>query len=442
MHRILLIALLALLAPAALAQREPARIALVITNEAYTQRDARLTNTHRDGSLIKDALEMVGFNVTLVRDTPNEGAMLAAIADHVARLSAAGSDAVGFLYYSGHGAADRPNGENYLIPTAAPITHVNQLPLLAVKLEKITESLARVGRMSFVVFDACRNVPLQRDDKNLTFKGFAPVREQSGLLVAFATEPGNVAVDQSLYARALAEEIVRPGQEAGAVFRRVRLKVREETQRQQSPEYLDKRDHDFAFKTDHAPAALPLKASTAELSMRDCVGCPELIVLPYNRGSAPGTPQRQLAISRQLVSIEDWNICERENSCRKIHARDGQLSPGRPATLLSWLDAQAYTAWLSRKTGNKYRLASSEEWEFALRATRGTENDMSNNDWIGMEWTADCWKAANFVDRLINTLAGDCTFRTVRATHRPSWANGVRSIAKLPDVAFRVARDK
>ena len=72
--------------------------------------------------------------------------------------------------------------------------------------------------MSFVVFDACRNVPCSARPRT-GFKGFAPVREQNGLLVAFATEPGNVAIDQSLYAKALAEEIVKPGLEAAQVFR-------------------------------------------------------------------------------------------------------------------------------------------------------------------------------------------------------------------------------
>ena len=63
-------------------------------------------------------------------------------------------------------------------------------------------TLSAAGKMSFVVFDACRNVPLQRTD-NSPFKGFAPVREQNGLLIAFATEPGNVAADNNLYARYL-----------------------------------------------------------------------------------------------------------------------------------------------------------------------------------------------------------------------------------------------
>ena len=215
-HRILVSVLLASTAHA------EARIALVITNQAYTQSGARLTNTHRDGDVVKAALERVGFKVWVAKDTTNERALLEAVAQHVQRLADAGSDAVGFFYYSGHGAADRPNGENFLIPTDVPLTHVAQLPLLAVRLEKITSTLATAGRMSFVVFDACRNVPLQRADKDLAFKGFAPVREQNGLLVAFATEPGNVAVDQSLYAKALAEELVKPGLEAAQVFRRVR----------------------------------------------------------------------------------------------------------------------------------------------------------------------------------------------------------------------------
>ncbi|MCC5861164.1 MAG: SUMF1/EgtB/PvdO family nonheme iron enzyme [Gammaproteobacteria bacterium] len=39
-----------------------------------------------------------------------------------------------------------------------------------------------------------------------------------------------------------------------------------------------------------------------------------------------------------------------------------------PVTCVNWLDAQAYLAWLSQKTGYVYRLASEAEWEYAVRA--------------------------------------------------------------------------
>lgn len=234
------------------------RLALVVTNQSYTQAGAALSNTHRDGDLVKAALERVGFEVWVVRDTRNEAALLGAIGEHIERLAEAGPDAVGFIYYSGHGAADRPDGANYLIPTEAPITHAAQLSLMAVRLDKVTETLARVGKINFVVFDACRNVPLQRSQKDLTFKGWVPVREQSGLLVAYATDPGNVAVDQSIYAKALAEEIVQPGREASSVFRAVGRRVRAETRNQQSPDYRDARHFDFEFLAAPSPPTAPV----------------------------------------------------------------------------------------------------------------------------------------------------------------------------------------
>jgi formylglycine-generating enzyme required for sulfatase activity len=267
--------------------RAEARIALVITNQAYTQPGAQLSNTYHDGETVKAALEKVGFKVWVVKDTASEGALLQAVGEHVQRLAEAGPDAVGFLYYSGHGAADRPDGANYLIPTAAPLTHASQLPLMAVRLDRITQTLASTGRMSFVVFDACRNVPLQRETKDFSFKGFAPAREQNGLLVAFATEPGNVAVDQSVYARALAETLVAPGLEAGQVFRQVRLQVRAATGFAQSPEYLDKRERDFNFVQIAAKAeGAQMSEATREWSRLDRESVAELELFIRRHGAS------------------------------------------------------------------------------------------------------------------------------------------------------------
>ena len=39
-----------------------------------------------------------------------------------------------------------------------------------------------------------------------------------------------------------------------------------------------------------------------------------------------------------------------------------------PAVCVNWKDARSYVAWLSRKTGEAYRLLSESEWEYAARA--------------------------------------------------------------------------
>jgi uncharacterized caspase-like protein len=84
------------------------------------------------------------------------------------------------------------------------------------------------------VFDACRNeLNLTRKGKKaLTDKGFVPLAYTPGVMVAYATAPGQTAADTGggggPYAKALADEIVKPGIEAMTMFRRVALRVNRE----------------------------------------------------------------------------------------------------------------------------------------------------------------------------------------------------------------------
>jgi formylglycine-generating enzyme required for sulfatase activity len=60
-----------------------------------------------------------------------------------------------------------------------------------------------------------------------------------------------------------------------------------------------------------------------------------------------------------------------------LGAGDGQ--PNLPAVCVSWTDAKAYVAWLSRKTGKAYRLPSEAEWEYAARAGSQTDYPWGDN---------------------------------------------------------------
>ncbi|WP_440642314.1 formylglycine-generating enzyme family protein [Bradyrhizobium sp. PUT101] len=73
---------------------------------------------------------------------------------------------------------------------------------------------------------------------------------------------------------------------------------------------------------------------------------------------------RPLHIMRNQVSSSDYRLCVQDGACRALD-RDVAIAPDRPAVQVSWHDADAYAGWLSRKTGQHYRLPSDEEWAFA-----------------------------------------------------------------------------
>lgn len=54
-----------------------------------------------------------------------------------------------------------------------------------------------------------------------------------------------------------------------------------------------------------------------------------------------------------------------------------------PVFNVTWFDAVAYCDWLSQQTGQRYRLPSEAEWEYAARA--GSRNAFSSGDCIGPE---------------------------------------------------------
>jgi len=88
------------------------------------------------------------------------------------------------------------------------------------------------------------------------------------------------------------------------------------------------------------------------------------------------------AIGKYEVTFEQWGACVAAGGCTRDPAPEGWSATGHPVINVDWNDAQQYVTWLSKTTGDTYRLPSEAEWEYAARA--GTETRYSWGD--GSEW--------------------------------------------------------
>ncbi len=143
-------------------------------------------------------------------------------------------------------------------------------------------------------------------------------------------------------------------------------------------------------------------------TFRDCDACPEMIALPpgsFVMGSEKGDPSEQpahsvsidypFAIGRFEVTVAEWKACHADGGCKYLPTRKGMTATS-PVYNLSWLDAQQYVKWLSKKTGKQYRLPTEAEWEYAARAGTKTRywwgddvsKGMANCKNCGGEWTS------------------------------------------------------
>ena len=239
------------------------RVALVIGNSKYEQTGWALSNPARDAKLLAGALSEVGFDVALYVDL-SEDEMEDAFAAHGTKLKAAGEDAVGLIYFAGHGVQSQ--GRNYLVPVDADARSEQDIWRQAPRLGDALDYVKAAGnRVNFVILDACRNNPLPSSTRSAG-GGLAHVDQARGLLISYSTAPGYVAYDgdgkNSLFALSLAQNIMSEGLIAEQVFKRVAAQVSTATEGEQTPFYnsgLTGADFCFAgCAGDSAPAPLPL----------------------------------------------------------------------------------------------------------------------------------------------------------------------------------------
>ena len=229
-------------------------------------------------------------------------------------------------------------------------------------------------------------------------------------------------------------------------------------------------------------------------TFRDCSDCPEMVSGPggeLHDGLARETSLKRsddeqqhnvtipkaFAVGKYAVTFAEWDACVADGGCGGYKPSDRGWGRGdRPVINVSWDDAQAYVKWLSKKTGQSYRLPSEAEREYFARA--GTDTpfwwgssitpDQANydgnyvyagggkkgeyrqktvpvksfkpNPW-GLyqvhgnvwEWTQDCWND-NHDDAPADGIArttGDCGKRVVRGGSWNDFPRGLRAAYRI-----------
>lgn len=215
------------------------RVALVIGNSAY-QHAPQLTNPQNDASDMASKLTGLGFVVVTGRDLGLTG-MRQSIREFVGKVE--GAD-VALFFYAGHGL--QVNGGNYMIPVDAQLRSNNDLDFEALPIDLVLSAMERNAKVSLVFLDACRDNPLAATlarsmgtRSAVVGRGLAKLDTGVGSLIAFATQPGNVALDgadrNSPFTTALLKHLGTPGQSITDDLIAVRRTVLEATDGKQVP---------------------------------------------------------------------------------------------------------------------------------------------------------------------------------------------------------------
>ena len=285
-------ALLKLMIPAAVllgthSASAESRLALVIGQSAYRSVPA-LPNPANDARAVTQLLTDSGFEVSTASDL-SQGQMREAVSDFAGKVAAKGADTVALVFYAGHGL--QIDGENFLVPVDIDPKREADIPIQAVRLNDILNTLTSVpSKMRILMLDACRNNPFP--DLKTAGGGLALVDAKigaPGTFLSFSTSPGAVAEDGSGSNSPYTNALLAAGKEQNIpieeTFKRVRLAVNKVTEGRQTPWDSSSLTEDFRFSgasvAGPKPAAAP-KKSVAEWT-RDLKGKPveaanELIV--------------------------------------------------------------------------------------------------------------------------------------------------------------------
>jgi uncharacterized caspase-like protein len=226
------------------------RLALVIGQSNYRAVVA-LPNPANDAKAMSQLLGDAGFEVQTAADL-SQTEMREKVSDFAAKVAAKGPDTVALVFYAGHGM--QIDGENYLVPVDVDPKREADIPLQAVRLNDVLNTLTSVpSKMRILLLDACRNNPFPELSKTAGH-GLAIVDARTGApgtFMSFSTSPGAEAEDgsgaDSPYTTALLSEAKQPGRSIEDAFKRVRVAVNKTTEGRQTPWDSSSLTDEFSF---------------------------------------------------------------------------------------------------------------------------------------------------------------------------------------------------
>ncbi len=225
------------------------RLALIVGNAAYSH-SQNLKNPAHDAAALSRAFDDLGFTVIHSQDL-SKSAMQSTLKEFYQKLEGA---QVGVFYYGGHGL--QLNNKNFLVPVEFDPNVEDYLEDQLVLLDGILNQMAGRTPVNLVFLDACRDNPFSNSLKarltngrsvaineqrgiRVVAKGLAEMKGNVGTLIAYATQPGNVALDgegnNSPFAHGLLSHLNTPGLEIRELLMKVRGSVVDETDGAQIP---------------------------------------------------------------------------------------------------------------------------------------------------------------------------------------------------------------
>ncbi|MCK4763166.1 MAG: SUMF1/EgtB/PvdO family nonheme iron enzyme [Candidatus Aminicenantes bacterium] len=344
-----------------------------------------------DAILVGNELEKLGFDVTYrialdLKELENNLRKFfnSVKIDNKSRL---------FIWYSGH--AHTIDGESFLVPADAPPEKDKNFKTKAFPVRRFDEfSRITKAKHVYMVFDSCFSsmvfIKESRDSQALKIPVASmlryPVRQY---LCSCTDKQGKQKYPsfQEMFIKALRNEEKADGNEdnyltAGEIASFIKDNGKNQKLQYGKLKLKGVKEGEFVF----------LVKSFFKDPLSVGGEGPEMVKIPggvFKMGDLQGEgikdekPVHEVNVVSIAVGLYEVTFKEYDRFCEATGYSKPDANKwkrgNRPVINVSWEDAVAYTDWLTKQTGNTYRLPTEAEWEYFARAGTGT------NYWWGNE---------------------------------------------------------